>query len=198
MNYESQPLQKHERESMRTDPAVVERVVKSYQLMLDFYGMRLVDVGTGLVDRSLPPRNYAARYQNLIRACTPAYVITIAHSVFLGSSHNNLRISRIMKHLHEMGLDQLAAGFLLHVLSEQSEHSELSSRTLLSSMDRWWANCLRNDGERAWIGACIDQVRSGEAKFTRDTYEAALLRRQETGDLAEAAAQVGTGAETGP
>jgi hypothetical protein len=82
MNYESQPLQKHERESMRTDPAVVERVVKSYQLMLDFYGMRLVDVGTGLVDRSLPPRNYAARYQNLIRACTPAYVITIAHSGF--------------------------------------------------------------------------------------------------------------------
>jgi hypothetical protein len=67
MNWESQPLQKHEREEMRRDPEIVQRVLRSYTLMLDFYGMRLVDSKTGLVDRALPPRNYATRYRNLLR-----------------------------------------------------------------------------------------------------------------------------------
>ncbi|KAJ3509122.1 hypothetical protein NLJ89_g5384 [Agrocybe chaxingu] len=102
MNYESQPLQTHEIQKMKADPAVVERVLESYRLMLDFYGMRLVSTETGLVDRTLPPRNFGARYRNLVRA-----------------SHNNLRISRILKCLSEMGLERLNAGFLLHVLTEQ-------------------------------------------------------------------------------
>jgi hypothetical protein len=68
MNYESQPLQKHERAAMRADPTAIARVVRSYELMLDFYGMRLVDPETGLLERSLPPRNYAHRYRNLVRA----------------------------------------------------------------------------------------------------------------------------------
>jgi hypothetical protein len=67
MNYESQPLQTHEIREMEADPAIVERVIVSYRLMLDFYGMRLVSPETGLVDRALPPRNYAARYHNLVR-----------------------------------------------------------------------------------------------------------------------------------
>lgn len=67
MNYESQPLQRHEIASMKSDPRIIERVFTSYKLMLDFYGMRLVSEESGLVDRALPPRNYASRYQNLIR-----------------------------------------------------------------------------------------------------------------------------------
>jgi hypothetical protein len=67
MNWDSQPLQKHEREAMRTDPAVVHRVKHSYSLMLDFYGMRVVDMDSGLLDRSLPPRDFVARYRNLVR-----------------------------------------------------------------------------------------------------------------------------------
>jgi hypothetical protein len=71
MNWESQPLQKHERAAMRSDAAVRARVLRSYELMLDFYGMRLVDRDTGLLDVSLPPRNHEARYRNLSRACAP-------------------------------------------------------------------------------------------------------------------------------
>jgi hypothetical protein len=67
MNFESQPLQLHEIESMKSDPLIIERIIGSYRLMLDFYGMRLVSVESGLVDRSLPPRNYAPRYNNLTR-----------------------------------------------------------------------------------------------------------------------------------
>lgn len=67
MNYESQPLQKHEVESMKVDPLVIERIVASYRLMLDFYGMKLVSVETGLLARADPPRDFTARYKNLVR-----------------------------------------------------------------------------------------------------------------------------------
>lgn len=100
-----------------------------------------------------------------------------------GSSHNNLRISRILKCLSELGLERLNAGFLLHVLSEQSEANELNSRGIRSSMDRWWANCLRNEEERSWIGDLIRRVREEDFLFTREDYEQALERRAQTGQL---------------
>lgn len=71
MNFSSQPLQPHEIQAMVADSVVIDRVIESYKLMLDFYGMRLVSTETGLVDRALPPRNYAARYHNLVRECSP-------------------------------------------------------------------------------------------------------------------------------
>ncbi|KZT09395.1 uncharacterized protein LAESUDRAFT_723156 [Laetiporus sulphureus 93-53] len=166
MNYESQPLQHHEAEAMKADPAIIERVMRSYQLMLDFYGMRLVDEDTGLIERSR--RNYKERYRNLVR-----------------SSHNNLRITRILKCLSILGLERLNAGFLLFVLSEQSEHGELDSTDIRSSMDRWWANCVRNEEEREWIGGAIRKVRAAISggPFTREMYKEALERRKKTGSL---------------
>jgi hypothetical protein len=103
-----------------------------------------------------------------------------------GSSHNYLRISRILKCLSEMGLEHLSAGFLLHVLNEQSESHELNSRGLCNSMDRWWANCIRNEEERLWIRDLIQKVRSAKDNyvFTRQDYEEALQNRVKTGRLA--------------
>ena len=193
MNYDSQPLQTHEIESMKADPIILERVIKSYQLMLDFYGMHLVSKETGLLDRALPPRYFAPRYRNLVREwrmtalllrfdlTTPSHYLSTQ-----GSSHNYLRISRILKCLSEMGLEHLNAGFLLHVLNEQSESHELNSRGLCNSMDRWWANCIRNEEERLWIRDLIQIVRSAgdSCVFTRQDYEEALQNRAKTGRLA--------------
>ncbi|KAJ4481997.1 opioid growth factor receptor conserved region-domain-containing protein [Lentinula aciculospora] len=165
MNYESQPLQPHELEALKSDPNAIGRIVSSYKLMLDFYGMRLVSLETGEVNRSLLPGNHRERYRNLVR-----------------SSHNNLRISRILKCLSEFGLERLNAGFLLHVLNEQSEAKELNSSGIRGSMDRWWANCLRDDAERVWIQATIAKVRAGDGfVFTRELYQEALKRRLENG-----------------
>ncbi len=85
-----------------------------------------------------------------------------------------------------MGLEHLNAGFLLHVLNEQSESHNLNTRGLCSSMDRWWANCIRNEEERLWIRRLIQKVRSAEDGyvFTRQDYEKALQSRIETGRLA--------------
>jgi Opioid growth factor receptor (OGFr) conserved region len=69
MNFESQPLQAHEIEAMKADPEIIRRIVESYKLMLDFYGMKLASLDTGLVQRATPPRNYENRYRNLVREC---------------------------------------------------------------------------------------------------------------------------------
>ncbi|KAG1745939.1 opioid growth factor receptor conserved region-domain-containing protein [Suillus paluster] len=164
MNFEAQALQPHEAAAMKDDSVVIERIKASYELMLDFYGMRLLDVETGLLGRS---EGYAARYKNLMQA-----------------PHNNLRITRIFKCLSEMGLEHLNAGFLLHVLNEQSEHKQLKTRLLKDSMDKWWANCLRNEAEREWIGLTIKKSRNGDI-FSREQYEASLKRRKELGSFAD-------------
>lgn len=188
MNFESQPLQPHELEAMKADPVIIERIISSYRLMLDFYGMRLVSTETGLISRSLPPRNYASRYNNLMRTYrkNPPH-LAYSSSSFPGSTHNNLRISRILKCLSEVGLERLNAGFLLHVLNEQSENQQLLTRMLCSSMDRWWANCVRNEQERQTIAQLVRRVRqpTDGYVFTRDVYEKLLTDRATTGRLGE-------------
>lgn len=67
MNYQSQPLQQHELNTMRTDKEIVARVLRSYRLMLDFYGMDLSDPDTGLLKRVEPDTKNAERYRNLVR-----------------------------------------------------------------------------------------------------------------------------------
>lgn len=96
----------------------------------------------------------------------------------IGSSHNNLRISRILKCLSEFGYEYLNYGFLLHVLNEQSEHGQLNTSIIRSSMDRWWANCIRRERERDWINEKIAAARDKGVDepfvFTREMYEAAI------------------------
>jgi len=167
MNFESKPLQRHEITEMKADDKIVARVLDSYQLMLDFYGMKLDSAETGQLSRADVERKQIEQYKNLSL-----------------SSHNYLRISRILKCLSELGLERLNAGFLLHVLNEQSEHGQLNNSTLRGSMDRWWANCLRNEREREWIRGMIVRVREEEGfVFTRQMYEQALERRKSTGKL---------------
>ncbi|KIJ53499.1 hypothetical protein M422DRAFT_222162 [Sphaerobolus stellatus SS14] len=168
MNYQSQPLQRHEIEEMKSDPQIIERILTSYRLMLEFYGFRLLDAETGLIDKVLPPRNALARFRHLN-----------------ASFHNYLRITRILKCLSEMGLEHLNAGFLLGILNEQSENEQLNRAIFLSrgSMDRWWANCIRNENERNYLRERIREVRKGRSTLTRALYEEALQRRKETGSF---------------
>lgn len=177
MNFESQPLQLHEIQTMKADPVIIERIIRSYELMLDFYGMQLVSAESGLLKRS---DNYKGQYTNLMRQYIQNKISLWAETAHncTGSPHNYLRISRIMKCLSEFGLERLNTGFLLHVLNEQSEHGTLNTPTLLNSMDRWWSNCLRDEGERKRTRELIHKVRNDDDSFvfTRAMYEGALKR----------------------
>ena len=103
-----------------------------------------------------------------------------------GAPHNYLRISRILKCLSEFGLERYNAGFLLFVLAEQSANQQLNTQTIRGSMDRWWANCVRNQDERKWINETIKKARNEpDFVFSEDAYRDALQRRQKTGSLSE-------------
>jgi hypothetical protein len=49
---------------MKDSPEIMQRVIRSYRLMLDFFGMRLDSEETGLISRA---DNYLDRYRNLTR-----------------------------------------------------------------------------------------------------------------------------------
>jgi hypothetical protein len=184
VNYQAQPLQRHEIQAMVADEAIIARILESYRLMLDFYGMQLESPETGRLSRSEPEHICRERYRNLVRKLYSESSYQGGLTKYQGASHNNLRISRILKSLSEFGLEHLNAGFLLHVLNEQSEHNKLNTAVITRSMDQWWANCIRNDEERTWIGSLIKKVRTDEEfVFKREMYEQALERRRETGRL---------------
>ncbi|KAI5476950.1 hypothetical protein MNV49_007051 [Pseudohyphozyma bogoriensis] len=172
MNWASQPLQPHELTALRSTPSALSRLSTSYSIMLDFYGLQLVNPTTGQLARSSVPAPSPAssvrRYANLLR-----------------NSHNFLRITRILKCHSEFGREYLNAPFLLWVLVEQAR-GELDSPGLKSSMDGYWRYCIRNDDEREWVVDRINKVRRG-AEWTEDMYKEALERREKTGSFAEVA-----------
>ncbi|ORY89624.1 opioid growth factor receptor conserved region-domain-containing protein [Leucosporidium creatinivorum] len=172
MNWEAQPLQPHEIEGIKSDPKAMARRLESYKIMLDFYGMRLVDEETGQLARSeeVAPSaaSWRARYANLTR-----------------NMHNFLRITRIMKSNSEFGQEHLNAPFLLFFLVEQ-ERDELNSSSLTRSMDNYWRWCIRDDEEREFVGEMVEKVREGGGEWTEEMYVEALERRKKTWSFAVA------------
>jgi len=125
MNFRAEKLQLHEAEKIKKDPECQKRVVRSYQLMLDFYGMRMKNETTGELERS---KNWKDRYRNLNF-----------------SFHNNLRITRILKSLGELGFERFKLPFCKFVW-EEIDNRCLSNckRSALS----FWFPVLRSIDER--------------------------------------------------
>jgi hypothetical protein len=76
--------------------------MQAYEMMLDFYGMELVDSKTGDLKRS---ENYLQRYNLAI----------------LTSSHNHLRLSRILNCLNVTGFRTHAVKLCNFLLAEVYE-----------------------------------------------------------------------------
>jgi hypothetical protein len=62
LNWDSDALGKSEARLMRRDPEIAKRIVKSYQMMLNFYGMELSEPKVGLIVRS---NHWQERYKHL-------------------------------------------------------------------------------------------------------------------------------------
>jgi hypothetical protein len=86
-NDEAEPLSREEAVEFRTNPTIAIRLVRAYELILDFYGMTL-DRSTGKISRSA---QYKDRYRTLL--CSP---------------HNHLRMRRILMHLNNVGFRRYA------------------------------------------------------------------------------------------
>ncbi|XP_031750376.1 opioid growth factor receptor-like [Xenopus tropicalis] len=99
------PLTLREIKALRADPDAMKRFCKAYRLMLDFYGIELRDEDSGEVARA---PNYKERFSNLNRR-----------------GHNNLRITRILKCLGELGYGRFQAPLVRFFLEETLVHKEL-------------------------------------------------------------------------
>lgn len=129
MNYQAQELQLHEVEAIWTDEKAMERLKKSYEMMLNFYGICLLNDKTGELERA---QNWKERFRHLNF-----------------SMHNYLRITRILKCLGEMGLEEFKAPFLRFMLYEGIITGYLD-RTL-DSCYNYWIGTVKDDKERESI-----------------------------------------------
>jgi len=154
LNHEAQKLQRHEAKAIRETPALQNRLIRSYEMQLDFYGM-VVDRKTGKVSRN--PKNWRCQYTNL-------------NDCF----HNYLRITRILKCLGEVGLERYKLPFLEHVGNEILVHGELTNAK--DSLVRYWAPTLRDATQREALEAKIDKVMT-EEKAKREKLRAETERK---------------------
>jgi len=126
MNMYAQELQQFEAQGIKGDADARKRVVLSYRLMLDFYGMQLIDEESGKVGRK--EKGYEMCYDNLEK-----------------SSHNWLRVTRILKCLGELGFEQYKRPFLEHLVREIHQKNLMRC---MSSLINYWIPVLKSDADR--------------------------------------------------
>eukprot|EP01064_Diplonema_japonicum_P008435 TRINITY_DN1587_c1_g2_i1.p1 TRINITY_DN1587_c1_g2~~TRINITY_DN1587_c1_g2_i1.p1 ORF type:complete len:299 (+),score=71.44 TRINITY_DN1587_c1_g2_i1:58-897(+) len=147
LNFRADELQLHEARSIAEDPKLQRKILKSYEMMLDFYGMQL-DRKTGEVCKS---DGYAERYYNLST-----------------SGHNFLRITRILKCLGEVGLESYKLPWLKHFYREVLVTKDL--KAVESSLRGYWAGTLRNPSDVDELDAYVAELttaRKGKKPCTK-------------------------------
>lgn len=125
-NWSSVPLSRTEARLIRRDKVAARNVVESYKLMLDFYGLRLVDERTGKIDYVEDKSLKRSRMKNLNE-----------------SGHNYLRITRILKSLGHLGFTRYKKPLL------DALHKALFTDNLVpnarDSFKRYWAATTKYD-----------------------------------------------------
>lgn len=125
MNYQSHPLQLHEYRTLKSNPETKRILLKSFDMMLRFYGSKRDEDGD-LVRRR---KQYNSRYANLIRR-----------------SHNYLRISRILKCLGDFDMEAYQLSWLRFLLDEIFVEKKLIE--LADSFTRYWIHTVKDDVKR--------------------------------------------------
>lgn len=119
-NFYSVPLTKEEAVIIISDTKMKARVLKSFEMMLDFFGMRLVDSEKGIFERA---ENYKERY----------------HAV-KNSPHNFMRVTRILKSLNELGFVNLQVHWTWFLIREIIENDQWSNAA--QSLIHYWIDVL--------------------------------------------------------
>ena len=129
VNRKAHPLAKLEAKAMREDPIIARRIVTSYRMMLRFYGFTLVNEATGEVRRS---EAWQPRFRN-----------------FNAHTHNNLRISRILVSLGELGFRRYKAPLLEALRVEIFDNNQL--KACRKSFVDFWQGLVTDEGEPWYV-----------------------------------------------
>ncbi|KAL6464449.1 hypothetical protein MHYP_G00267660 [Metynnis hypsauchen] len=126
VNHCAHVLTQKEIKFFRKDKELKRRLLTSYKIMLDFYGIKLLNENTGVVGHA---ENWKERFQNLNR-----------------NTHNNLRITRILKCLGILGFEHYQAPLVKFFLTETLVEERLP-RVKRSVLDYFMFSVL-NTSER--------------------------------------------------
>ncbi|KAH3757409.1 opioid growth factor receptor region [Pelomyxa schiedti] len=126
VNWCASALEKDEAAFMRKDIEIARRVIKSYRLMLRFYGIQLLDEMTGAVARLSDIPTWKDRYENLN-----------------WSGHNNLRITRIITSLGQLGFEKYRRPLIEFFTKEIEDNNQL--RNCTDSLKHFWKRLLDYD-----------------------------------------------------
>jgi hypothetical protein len=131
-NGDAQALQLHEAERIQKE--FPDKVQAVYELMLDFYGMQLLNAKTGVIGRK---PNHEDCYANLN-----------------SSGHNYLRITRILKSLGEMGLSHYQYPFCRHFVDEFRQGNLLNAA---DSCQNYWIQVIKDDEQREFLARYMEE-----------------------------------------
>ncbi|ESO97789.1 hypothetical protein LOTGIDRAFT_103481, partial [Lottia gigantea] len=143
MNWHAQELQLHEAKAINSNKKAHSRILESYKLMLDFYGIELADPNTGELKRS---KNWESQFQHLNR-----------------SMHNYLRITRILKSLGEFEYEHLKEPFVKFMMTEALKEKTLPN--VASSCMNYWVGTIRDDEQRKKLREYATELGYDEGKF---------------------------------
>lgn len=129
VNRKAHPLSKLEAKAMRENPIVARRIITSYRMMLQFYGFTLVNENTGDVRKS---EAWQSRFRN-----------------FNDHTHNNLRISRILVSLGELGFKRYKAPLLEALRVEIFENGQL--KACRKSFVDFWQGLVTDEGKPWYV-----------------------------------------------
>jgi len=168
LNPSTKPLSMQEAGLIKNNIHASIRVVKSYKMLLNFFGLRLVNDLTGEVGRE--PEVWQARYCHLNTR-----------------TNNNIRITRMLKSLGQLGFERYQKLFVQHFKVEIEENGLL--KNCRDSFKNYWSNYLKlgdefknesvffqhaqsqSEAYRSYVDAEDKFLKENEAKL-KDLYEA--------------------------
>jgi hypothetical protein len=109
---------------MKKDEKILKRIITSYKLMLDFYGMKLKEEEGKEIERS---KGYKTQYSYLNEKW----------------NHNFLRITRMLKSLGEFGFEEYKYNFLKFVIKEIYKKKTLNHAS--DACENYWIETIKDD-----------------------------------------------------
>ncbi|XP_040293748.1 opioid growth factor receptor-like isoform X1 [Bufo bufo] len=147
-NSSAKPLTMNEIQIMKSDQEVRSRFLAAYKLMLGFYGIKLLDLETGKVTKA---ENWKERFHNLNNY-----------------SHNNLRITRILKCLGEMGYEHFQAPLVRFFLEETMCNNNLPN--VKRSVLDYFMFTVKDKQERAKLMTLLERIKNPTNHLSGDQW----------------------------
>jgi hypothetical protein len=146
INPHTKPLTMQEANLIKNNINTSIRVVKSYKLLLNFLGMKLVNDLTGEVGRE--QENWEARYCHLNTR-----------------TNNTVKITRMLKSLGQLGFERYQKGFAQHLKTEIEDNGLL--KNLRDSFKNYWSSYLKLSDDLKNESVFFQHAQSQSADYRR-------------------------------